>query len=460
MNFQESTIRVTNFKEVSLGYTLEQAIEEANRCLECTNKPCMTGCPVGIDIPAFIHYLKIGDVLKAYDVLKTYTSLPAVCGRVCPQETQCEAKCVKGIKGEPVAIGALERFTADYVREMSKEYGRTKKELSKTDLDEERIDRLKVAVVGSGPAGLSCAGQLLEFGYDVTIFEALHEPGGVLRYGIPEFRLPKEIVDHEINTLVANGVTIEKNVVIGKTVDLADLEAEAYKSIFLGTGAGLPRFMDIPGENLLGVYSANEFLARINLMKAYETDSQTPVYIKDAVAVVGGGNVAMDAARCAKRMGAKNVYLIYRRSEEEMPARLEEIEHAKEEGIEFVLLTNPKEILGDENGFVKGIRCVSMVLGEQDDNGRRKPVEQTDSSHIINVDSVIISIGTVANPLVKDLGVELNKWGLIIVDDIGQTSICGVYAGGDVVSGAATVINAMGAGKACAKEIHKALNKS
>ena len=447
--------RIETFEEVALGYTLEQAIEEAGRCLECKNKPCMNGCPVSIDIPAFIHEVKKGDIEKAYQVLSTYTSLPAVCGRVCPQETQCEERCVRGIKGEPVAIGALERFVADYHRSAMAEE-------NVTNLGtEEKIDTTgqenhKVAIIGSGPAGLACAGQLVDFGYDVTIFEALHETGGVLRYGIPEFRLPKAIVDVEVNQLVEKGVKIVKNVVIGRSLDLIDLEEDGFEAVFLGMGAGLPRFMRIEGENLLGVYSANEFLTRVNLMKAYDPKSETPVYIGNKVAIVGGGNVAMDAARSAKRLGAEHVYLVYRRSEKEMPARREEVEHAKEEEIEFFFLTNPTKIIGNEDGFVTGMEVISMTLGEADDQGRRKPIVEEGSERILELDNVIMAVGTLANPLIKTLGIDVNTYGLIETNNVGQTSKMMVYAGGDAVSGAATVINAMGAGKSCALEMHQA----
>ncbi|GAU76694.1 NADPH-dependent glutamate synthase [Fusibacter sp. 3D3] len=441
MALKDSKERITNFEEVALGYTLEEAMAEANRCLECKNKPCVSGCPVAIDIPKFIHEIKAGNLEKAFEVLSEYTSLPAVCGRVCPQETQCEALCVRGLKGEPVAIGALERFVAD-----------SHNGILKTVPSETK--GIKTAVIGSGPAGLSCAGTLARLGYDVTIFEALHETGGVLRYGIPEFRLPKAIVDREINALKKLGVKIEKNVVIGRSLDLKDLEDDGFKAIFIGTGAGLPRFMNIEGENLLGVYSANEFLTRINLMKAYEAKSDTPLYLGSNVAVVGGGNVAMDAARSAKRLGAAHVYLIYRRSEEEMPARREEVEHAKEEGIEFKFLCNPLEILGNENQYVSGIKCIDMALGDVDQNNRRRPHEVEGSEHIIAVDNVIMSIGTMANPLIKTLGIDINHQGLIETNEVGQTSNLSVYAGGDAVSGAATVINAMGKGKQCAYEIH------
>ncbi len=442
MKLKDPKERITNFEEVALGYTLEEALNEASRCLECKNKPCVTGCPVGIDIPKFIHEIKANDIDKAFEALSEYTSLPAICGRVCPQETQCEALCVKGIKGEPVSIGALERFVAD-------------NHSGALEIVPQASKGIKTAIIGSGPAGLSCAGTLAKLGYDVTIFEALHDTGGVLRYGIPEFRLPKEIVDREVDALKALGVKIEKNVVIGRSLDLKDLEEDGFKAIFIGTGAGLPRFMNIEGENLLGVYSANEFLTRVNLMKAYEAKSDTPLYLGNKVAVVGGGNVAMDAARSAKRLGVDHVYLIYRRSEAEMPARREEVEHAKEEGIEFKFLCNPLQIIGNEQQYVSGIKCINMELGEADSNGRRSPHEIEDSEHLIEVDNVIMSIGTLANPLIKTLGIDVNNRGLIETNELGQTSNIAVYAGGDAVSGAATVINAMGAGKQCAYEIHK-----
>lgn len=442
MKLKDPKERITNFEEVALGFTLEEALTEASRCLECKNKPCVAGCPVGIDIPKFIHEIKANDIDKAFEALSEYTSLPAICGRVCPQETQCEALCVRGIKGEPVSIGALERFVADNHNGV-------------LEVVPQESKGIKTAIIGSGPAGLSCAGTLAKLGYDVTIFEALHDTGGVLRYGIPEFRLPKEIVDREVNALKALGVKIEKNVVIGRSLDLKDLEEDGFKAIFIGTGAGLPRFMNIEGENLLGVYSANEFLTRVNLMKAYEEKSDTPLYLGNNVAVVGGGNVAMDAARSAKRLGVEHVYLIYRRSEAEMPARREEVEHAKEEGIEFKFLCNPLQIIGNEQQYVSGIKCINMELGEADSNGRRSPHEIANSEHIINVDNVIMSIGTLANPLIKTLGIDINNRGLIKTNEQGQTSNMAVYAGGDAVSGAATVINAMGAGKQCAYEIHK-----
>lgn len=452
MPSQAPEVRNKNFLEVALGYTPEQAIDEAKRCLSCKNMPCVSGCPVSIRIPDFIKAVADGEFEKAYDIITEASSLPAVCGRVCPQENQCERNCVRGIKGEPVAIGRLERFVADYHNALPK------KKVEKIEKN-----RHKVAVVGSGPSGLACAGYLAKKGYSVTVFEALHVPGGVLVYGIPEFRLPKEIVKKEIDALKEMGVEIQTNVVIGKTISIDELMSDmGYEAVFIGSGAGLPKFMNIAGENLKGVYSANEFLTRINLMKAYQEGSATPINRAKSVAVVGGGNVAMDAARCAKRLGAENVYIVYRRSETELPARREEVEHAKEEGIEFKLLTNPIEILGNENGFVSGIKCVEMVLGDSDESGRRKPIVKENSEFIIEVDSVIMSIGTSPNPLIKSTtkGLETQKWGGIIVDEAtGLTTREGVYAGGDAVTGAATVILAMGAGKNAAKAIDEYLNK-
>ncbi len=447
MPHQEPDVRNKNFKEVALGYTPDTAIAEAKRCLNCKNKPCVSGCPVGIDIPAFIERVAAGDFFGAYDVISKSSSLPAVCGRVCPQESQCEQKCVRGIKGEPVAIGRLERFVADYYNENSDKM--PKKPVTNGH---------KVAIVGSGPSGLACAGDLAKKGYEVTIFEALHLAGGVLVYGIPEFRLPKKIVQKEIDTLKSLGVKVETNVVIGKSLSIDELFESGFKAVFIGSGAGLPKFMGIKGENYKGVYSANEFLTRINLMKAYKNESPTPILKAKRVAVVGGGNVAMDAARCAKRLGAEDVYIVYRRSRAELPARAEEVEHAKEEGIIFKLLTNPTEITADENRFVNGIKCVEMELGEPDASGRRRPVEKENSEFVIDVDCVIMSIGTSPNPLIKSTtkGLETQKWGGIIVDDeTGATSREGVFAGGDAVTGAATVILAMGAGKTAAKSIDK-----
>ena len=451
MPSQEPEVRNKNFLEVALGYTEEMAVDEAQRCLGCKNMPCVKGCPVNIDIPAFIKEIADKNFEGAYGIIAKSSSLPAVCGRVCPQETQCEGKCVRGIKGEPVGIGRLERFAADYHNANFK--GETEKPAS---------NGKKVAVIGAGPAGLTCAGDLAKKGYDVTVFEALHLAGGVLVYGIPEFRLPKSIVQREIDGLKAIGVHIETNVIIGKTITIDELFEQGFKSVFIGSGAGLPRFMNIPGENLKGVYSANEFLTRVNLMKAYKEGSDTPVKENKKVAVVGGGNVAMDAARCALRLGAEEVYIVYRRGEAELPARAEEIEHAKEEGIIFKTLTNPVEILGDENKFVSGIKCVSMELGEPDESGRRRPVVKEGSEHVIDVDCVVMSIGTSPNPLIRNTteGLETNKHGCIVVkDESGLTSREGVYAGGDAVTGAATVILAMGAGKSAAEAIDKYLSK-
>lgn len=445
---QKPEIRNKNFLEVALGYTEEQAIDEAKRCLNCKHKPCIGGCPVQIDIPAFIQKIAEGEFEMAYEVIAKSSSLPAVCGRVCPQETQCEQLCVRGIKGEAVAIGRLERFVSDWHNENSK--NKPKKPVTNGH---------KVAIIGSGPSGLACAGDLAKRGYDVTIFEALHLAGGVLIYGIPEFRLPKSIVQMEIDTLIEIGVKVETNMVIGKVLSIDELMNEySFEAVFIGSGAGLPRFMGIPGENLKGVYSANEYLTRVNLMKAYKEDSATPIQKAKKVAVVGGGNVAMDAARCAKRLGAEEVYIVYRRSEEELPARAEEVEHAKEEGIIFKLLTNPTEILADDNKFVAGIKCVEMSLGEPDESGRRRPIVKKNSEFVLEVDCVIMSIGTSPNPLIKSTteGLKTQKWGGIIADEkTGLTSRQGVYAGGDTVTGAATVILAMGAGKAAAQAMHE-----
>ncbi len=445
MPHQEADVRNKNFKEVALGYTPEMAIDEAKRCLNCKHKPCVSGCPVGIDIPAFIERVAEGDFEGAYEIITKSSSLPAVCGRVCPQETQCEQKCVRGIKGEPVAIGRLERFVADYHNENVKEAPK-----------KPESNGHKVAIVGSGPSGLTCAGDLAKRGYDVTVFEALHLAGGVLVYGIPEFRLPKSIVQKEIDTLKALGVKIVTNAVIGMAMSVDELLDEGFESVFIGSGAGLPRFMGIPGENFKGVYSANEFLTRTNLMKAYKDDATTPIMHAKRVAVVGGGNVAMDAARCAKRLGAEEVYIVYRRSEAELPARAEEVEHAKEEGIIFKLLTNPIEITANDEHFVNGMKCVEMTLGEPDASGRRRPVVKEGSEFILDVDCVIMSIGTSPNPLIKSTteGLDTQSWGGIIVDEAtGLTSREGVYAGGDAVTGAATVILAMGAGKTAAAAI-------
>ena len=452
MPAQDANVRNKNFKEVALGYTAETAIDEAKRCLNCKNKPCIGGCPVKIHIPEFIAKVAEGDFEAAYQIIQKTSSLPAVCGRVCPQETQCESKCVRGIKGEPVAIGRLERFVADWHNANS------------CDLPQKaEPNGHKVAVVGSGPAGLTCAGDLAKRGYDVTIFEALHLAGGVLVYGIPEFRLPKSIVEKEIDNLKALGVKVETNMVVGRVFSVDELMDEyGFESVFIGSGAGLPRFMNIPGENLKSVFSANEFLTRVNLMKAYKDDARTPVFHAQRVVVVGGGNVAMDAARCAKRLGA-DVHIVYRRSETELPARAEEVEHAKEEGIVFQFLTNPTRVLEGENGMVAGIECIRMELGEPDASGRRRPVEVAGSEFTIDCDCVIMALGTSPNPLIKNTtkGLETQKWGGIITDEHGLTSREGVYAGGDAVTGAATVILAMGAGKTAAEAIDEYIkNKS
>ncbi|MEF2920339.1 MAG: NADPH-dependent glutamate synthase [Acutalibacteraceae bacterium] len=445
MPSQEPDVRNKNFLEVALGYTEEMALDEAQRCLNCKHKPCVNGCPVHIDIPGFIQEVAKGNFEEAYNVISQSSSLPAVCGRVCPQESQCEKNCVRGIKGEAVGIGRLERFVAD--RHNSNENVVVEKPASNGH---------KVAVIGSGPSGLTCAGDLAKKGYEVTVFEALHLAGGVLVYGIPEFRLPKAIVQKEIETLKALGVKVETNMVIGKILSIDELMNEyGFESVYIGSGAGLPRFMNIPGENLKGVYSANEFLTRVNLMKAYKEDSTTPIANSKKVAVVGGGNVAMDAARCAKRLGAEEVYIVYRRGEDELPARAEEVEHAKEEGIIFKLLTNPVEILPNQENKVGAMKCVEMELGEPDASGRRRPVVKADSEFELDVDCVIMSIGTSPNPLIKSTteGLDTQKWGGIIADENGLTSREGVYAGGDAVTGAATVILAMGAGKTAAAAI-------
>ncbi len=458
MPVQDAKERGSNFNEVALGYTEEVAVNEALRCLNCKTMPCVEGCPVKVHIPEFIAKIKEGDFEGAYEVISKSSNLPAICGRVCPQETQCESKCVRGIKGEPVGIGRLERFVADYHNAHA--------ENITFDIKKNGI---KVAVVGSGPSGLTCAGDLAKLGYDVTIFEALHKAGGVLVYGIPEFRLPKAIVEKEINNLKKMGVEINTNVVIGKTILIDELFEDGYKAVFIGSGAGLPRFMGIEGENLNGVYSANEFLTRCNLMKSYEDNSWTPIKKGGVVAVVGGGNVAMDSARTALRLGAKKVYIIYRRSMDELPARKEEVEHAEEEGIEFKLLTNPVKIGGyfneqdkrdPQNGFVKNIECIKMELGEPDERGRRSPVPVEGSEFKIDVDTIIMAIGTSPNPLIKQTtkGLDVNKWGGIVInEETGLTSKEFVYAGGDAVTGAATVISAMGAGKIAAEAIHKKL---
>ncbi len=447
MPSQDPIVRSGNFDEVALGYSEQTAIDEAQRCLNCKNMPCVGGCPVKIHIPAFIKEVAGGNFEKAYEIITEASSLPAVCGRVCPQENQCEGKCVRAIKGESVGIGRLERFVADWHNAHSQE--KPKKPESNGH---------RVAVIGSGPSGLACAGDLAKKGYSVTVFEALHLAGGVLVYGIPEFRLPKAIVQKEIDALRDLGVEVRTNMVIGKVLSVDELLDEGFEAVFIGSGAGLPRFMGIPGENLKGVYSANEFLTRVNLMKAYKEHSKTPIKQNKRVAVVGGGNVAMDAARCAKRLGAEEVYIVYRRGEEELPARREEVEHAKEEGIIFRLLTNPVEILPDENKFVGGIKCVEMELGEPDESGRRRPQPKEGSEFVIDVDCVIMSIGTSPNPLIKSTtdGLETQKWGGIIADgETGLTSRARVYAGGDAVTGAATVILAMGAGKAAAEAIDR-----
>ncbi len=445
---QDPNIRNKNFKEVALGYEEAMAVEEAQRCLNCKHKPCVAGCPVNVKIPEFIQLVAEGKFEEAYYKIRETNSLPAVCGRVCPQETQCEQLCVRAKKGESVGIGRLERFVADWY-------------MANCNSEEKKPESngIKVAVVGSGPAGLTCAGDLAKLGYEVTIFEAFHVPGGVLMYGIPEFRLPKSLVQKEIQTVKNLGVDIQTNMVIGKVFSIDELKAEGYKAVFIGSGAGLPSFMGIPGENLNGVYSANEFLTRINLMGAYKFPAtDTPVFVGKNVAVVGGGNVAMDAARSAKRLGAENVYIIYRRSEAEMPARLEEVHHAKEEGIIFKVLTNPKQIIGSDDGWVKGMECVEMELGEPDKSGRRRPVEKKGSEHIVDLETVIIAIGQSPNPLISSTtpGLNVQTWGGIIADEeTGATSKIGVYAGGDAVTGAATVILAMGAGKKAAEAIHK-----
>lgn len=442
---QDPNVRNKNFLEVAMGYTEEMAMEEASRCLNCKNKPCVSGCPVNVRIPEFVAKVAEGKFEEAYEIITSTNSLPAISGRVCPQENQCEGKCVRGIKGESVSIGRLERFCADY--HMKHSDAKAVKPQS---------NGKKVAVVGAGPSGLTCAGDLAKKGYDVTVFEALHLAGGVLVYGIPEFRLPKSIVQKEVDTLKELGVKVETNMVIGRVLSIDELMDDyGFESVFIGSGAGLPRFMNIPGENLCGVYSANEFLTRTNLMKAYKDDSTTPIMHAKKVAVVGGGNVAMDAARCAKRLGAEEVYIVYRRSEEELPARKEEVEHAKEEGIIFKLLNNPVEILGNEDEFVTGMKCIKMELGEPDASGRRRPVEIPGSEFVLDVDAVVISIGTSPNPLIKATtkGLDTQKWGGIIADENGLTSREGVYAGGDAVTGAATVILAMGAGKTAAAAI-------
>ena len=447
---QDPQVRARNFKEVALGYTAEMAIEEAGRCLKCKNPKCVEGCPVNVRIPEFIAKVQEGDFKAAYEIITSTNALPALSGRVCPQESQCEARCVRGIKGEPVAIGRLERFVADWYRENINAMP-----------EKAESNGIKVAVVGSGPAGMTAASDLAKKGYAVTMFEALHTAGGVLVYGIPEFRLPKAIVANEITKLQAQGVEVMTNMVIGRVLTLDELFEMGYKAVFVGSGAGLPMFMNIPGESLNGVFSANEYLTRTNLMKAYTEEADTPIIKSKAVAVVGGGNVAMDAARCAMRLGAEHVYIVYRRGEAEMPARLEEQHHAKEEGIEFKTLCNPTEIVGDENGRVCGMKCVRMELGEPDASGRRRPIEVPDSEFILDVDTVIMSLGTSPNPLIRSTtpGLETNRKGCLIVDENEMTTREGVFAGGDAVTGAATVILAMGAGKKGAAAIDNFLKK-
>ncbi len=451
MPTQDPKVRAHNFLEVSQGYTSGMAQEEASRCLNCKHRPCVNGCPVQIQIPDFIAQVAKGDYAAAYDIISRSSNLPAVCGRVCPQENQCEKYCVRGIKGEPVGIGRLERFVADWHN--AQPAAKTKKPAPNGH---------KVAVIGSGPSGLTCAGDLAKKGYDVTVFEALHLAGGVLVYGIPEFRLPKDIVHKEVDNLKALGVKIETNMVIGKVLSIDELKDEyGFEAVFIGSGAGLPRFMNIPGENLCGVYSANEFLTRTNLMKAYKHNALTPIMHAKKVVVVGGGNVAMDAARSALRIGAEKVYIMYRRSEEELPARREEVHHAKEEGVEFMMLTNPVEILGNDEDFVRAVKCQKMTLGEPDAGGRRRPVVVPDSEFMLDADCVIMAIGTSPNPLIKSTtkGLETQKWGGIIVDETGATTREGVFAGGDAVTGAATVILAMGEGKTAAKAIDEYIQK-
>ena len=447
---QDPQIRARNFKEVALGYTPEMAIQQAKRCLHCKNPKCVEGCPVNIHIPDFIAKVGEGDFKAAYEIITSTNSLPALSGRVCPQESQCESKCVRGVKGEPVAIGRLERFVADWYRE-------------NVNAMPEKVpsNGIKVAVVGSGPAGLTCASNLAKKGYEVTVFEALHTAGGVLVYGIPEFRLPKAIVANEVKKLEAQGVNVMTNMVIGRVLSIDELFEMGFKAVFVGSGAGLPMFMHIPGEALKGVYSANEYLTRTNLMKAYTEEADTPIMHSKAVAVVGGGNVAMDGARCAMRLGAEKVYIVYRRGEAEMPARKEEQHHAKEEGIEFMTLCNPTGILGDEDGRVKGIRCIRMELGEPDASGRRRPVEIPGSEFVLDVDTVIMALGTSPNPLIRSTtpGLEVNRKGCLVVNEEEMTTRDGVFAGGDAVTGAATVILAMGAGKKAAESIDAYLQK-
>ena len=450
MPVQDGEVRRNNFEEVALGYTKEMAMEEAQRCLHCPTKPCISGCPVAVNIPDFIERVKEGSFEEAYQIIHETSSLPAVCGRVCPQEKQCEAKCVRGVKGEAVAIGRLERFVADWHRENVKD-----------ELQKPKSNGHKVAVVGAGPAGLTCAGDLAKKGYQVSVFEALHVAGGVLMYGIPEFRLPKTVVQTEIEGLKQMGVDIQTNMVIGRSESVDDLFDAGYESVFIGSGAGLPSFMNMPGENLKGVYSANEFLTRCNLMKAYKDGVDTPIQHPKRAVIVGGGNVAMDAARCAKRLGVEEVTIVYRRSMEELPARKEEGEHAMEEGIIFKLLTNPVRVLGNEDGWVCGMECVSMELGEPDASGRRRPVEIKGSNFVLDVDCMIMAIGTSPNPLIRSTtkGLETNRKGCLVADDNGATTREGVFAGGDAVTGAATVILAMGAGKTAAAAIDDYIQK-
>ncbi|MDO4664153.1 MAG: NADPH-dependent glutamate synthase [Erysipelotrichaceae bacterium] len=449
MPAQDPNVRITNVEEVTLGYTPEMAIDEAKRCLNCKHKPCVAGCPVNIHIPDFIAKVAEGDFKGAYEIISLTSSLPAICGRVCPQETQCEAKCVRGIKGEPVAIGRLERFVADYMREQGEE-----------PIAAPQRNGHKVAIVGGGPAGLTVAGDLAKLGYEVTVFEALHVAGGVLMYGIPEFRLPKAIVQHEISKLSNLGVEFVTNYIVGRSGTIEDLMADGYEAIFVGSGAGLPNFMNIPGEELKGVYSANEFLTRFNLMKAYKEDSATPIQHPTKTVVVGGGNVAMDAARCARRLGSE-VHVVYRRSLEELPARKEEVEHAMEEGIIFDLLNNPVAVHPDENGNVASVECIKMELGEPDESGRRRPIAKEGSNFQVEADCMIMAIGTSPNPLIRSTteGLETNRKGCLIVDENEMTSREGIFAGGDAVTGAATVISAMGAGKKAAAAMDQFIQK-
>lgn len=449
MPAQDPNVRITNVEEVTLGYTPEMAIDEAKRCLNCKHKPCVAGCPVNIHIPDFIAKVAEGDFKGAYEIISLTSSLPAICGRVCPQETQCEAKCVRGIKGEPVAIGRLERFVADYMREQGEE-----------PIAAPQRNGHKVAIVGGGPAGLTAAGDLAKLGYEVTVFEALHVAGGVLMYGIPEFRLPKAIVQHEISKLSNLGVEFVTNYIVGRSGTIEDLMADGYEAIFVGSGAGLPNFMNMPGEELKGVYSANEFLTRFNLMKAYKEDSATPIQHPTKTVVVGGGNVAMDAARCARRLGSE-VHVVYRRSLEELPARKEEVEHAMEEGIIFDLLNNPVAVHPDENGNVASVECIKMELGEPDESGRRRPIAKEGSNFQVEADCMIMAIGTSPNPLIRSTteGLETNRKGCLIVDENEMTSRDGIFAGGDAVTGAATVISAMGAGKKAAAAMDQFIQK-